>query len=115
MNNLIPQAAIEKALEGKWLSDLGYQFEGYNPVSPAEVYFQSFSGGELHEHTIALSAVALDAEFWKALGNALEWFEGSEYEWEEENEKFWLGEASRFTYLVLTGGNTEAYWTDLLK
>lgn len=74
MHQLIPEVAILKAVEGGWLQgDLGYQYEGYNPVSPAEVYFQSFVGGELQEHTIALTAVALDPSFFQALGKALGW------------------------------------------
>lgn len=96
---MIPEKVIEVAHEG------GYQ----NRV------------GEL----ITWQEIALDPLFFQALGKALGWPDRTFYTiecvakeyhvWEETSEITWIYQAHRFYDLILTGGDTEVYWNDLLK
>jgi hypothetical protein len=65
-----------------------------------------------------LRTCVLRPEFWQALGKALGWDDGdhtdegyafSEYYW------MWQYKAHKYFDLLLTGGETEKFWQDLLK
>lgn len=83
-------------------------------------------------------AITQDPAFWQALGRALGWGKhvgefvpgkmyetNSQWEWDivqhpwqhkiEEGTEKWLYHALRYFELVLTQGDTEAFWKDLLK
>lgn len=56
----------------------------------------------------AQQILILDPLFWQALGKALGWgiYTGQ--------PPFWKSQALRYFNLLLTGGNTEQWWKDLL-
>lgn len=93
MNNLIPQAAIEKAIEGGWRN--GRAWRGQNDAYTYEW----------------CCVVALDPTFWQALGKALGWG----YYDNESGERVELRNAHRLYDLTLTGGDTEKFWQEILK
>lgn len=145
MNNLIPQAAIEKSIEGGWKSHL---LAGTNDIS-SQYHFQ----------------VICDPTFWQALGKAKGWDEyinepiekpfllwikcnlkqitpeefkskmhvsfGTFYDAHKrecikankiyigrkksEKRQIWKGHAIRFCDLVLNGSDVTSFWADLLK
>jgi hypothetical protein len=79
-------------------------------------YDQMWEG--THQNTIELM---LDPLFWQALGRALGWSEthnrGKEVIGFDDREKLvdvWLYHALRCHELVLTGGDQEKFWKDLL-
>lgn len=55
---------------------------------------------------------ALDPLFFQALGKALGWHKGIA---PEHEYLYWSAHAKAFYDLTLTGGDIEAFWTDLLK
>lgn len=55
--------------------------------------------------------IALDPLFWQALGKALGWDGWSVQFYGDE----WLFHAHQYFDLVLTGGDTEAFWKELIK
>lgn len=100
----IPKQAIEKAMEG------GYKVFGGNPSGQPNFQF-------MQEHW---AGIALDPTFWVALGKALGW---REEEWHptrthpDGESRTWAGylpHALRFYERVLTGGDTKAFWDELL-
>jgi hypothetical protein len=67
-------------------------------------------------------AFALEATFWQALGRALGWkkvVDADLFYSPAASEKVmkagWLYQALRYHELVLTGGDTDKFWKDLLK
>jgi hypothetical protein len=58
--------------------------------------------------------IALDPSFWQALGKALGW-EKANRETRTEIWLEWKWNAHRFYDLVLTGGDTEKIWKELLN
>jgi hypothetical protein len=58
--------------------------------------------------------IALDPSFWQALGKALGWnVTGRQLAMNSKpNWQIW---ATRFYDLILTGGDTEKFWADLLQ
>lgn len=126
MNNLIPHAAVEKAIEGGWrlknqhIPADGDYFVALIDNGAAIKYQVQNKAGEPKDNDYAnVAEIALDPTFWQALGKALGW--GLVLGWEEmyapaENAaQEWYQNAFRFYDLILTGGDTEAYWKDLLK
>jgi|SRR5579871_4920013 len=95
---IIPKAAIEKALEGGW-KRANYS-PGWAPASMAA--------------NIVVYQVALDPSFWQALGKALK--EGDLKEtWPNGTTYYpWQRIALDFYDLILTGGDTEEFWEELL-
>lgn len=112
---MIPKEAIEKAIEGGWHLD-----------TPNIARFANDKGVQLYETDglktyVAMEAeIALDPSFLQALGKALGW--------EKETHAFvhgredvttiggrtWLIRAFQFYEIVLTGGDTEKFWEELL-
>lgn len=100
----IPKEAIEKAIAGGWSfihTDLPWSWTGYAGING--------------EHEFTWQTLALDPSFWQSLGKVLGWKEiggkpsGSYFE-----NYTWLGHAHRFYDLILTGGDTDSFWQDLL-
>jgi len=87
---MIPKEAITKAIEGGWSNDAMYWV-----VEEKQRYFE---------------LAALDPDFWRALGKALGWREDTFDMW-----GMWYFNAQEFQKLILTGGDTEAFWRDLLS
>lgn len=97
----IPKAAIEKAIE-----------EGWKPDHKAQM--MHLNEGEGFYNTIQVGDhIALDPTFWQALGKALGLSEAH-----GENEYFcrhWSHRAHEFYDLILTGGDTERFWAEILQ
>ena len=58
-----------------------------------------------------------DPLFWQALGKALGWgfnLKKNPFDEDEIGVDRWLAEALNYFHLVLTGGNTEKWWQELL-
>ena len=108
---MIPKQAIEKAIEGGWHSELG--LDGVNE------YGAYFNDGLYHYRP---QEIALDPSFWQALGKALGWTDYSEEHYTDSRDrtysrthKTWWLNASRFYDLILTGGDTDAFWRGVLE
>lgn len=124
----IPQQAIEKAIEGGWFTKLSkhnWKVEGYSLQIEEELGFFPFVHNKFR-HLLRIESIALDPTFWQALGKALGWKRNAFVQWYDDfaNKKereairgveSWLFQARRFNDLILTGGDTEAYWNELLK
>jgi hypothetical protein len=107
---MIPNKAIEKAVEGGWEpSD--------NPIEDWAVAEKMIGREMLEARTIC------DLSFWQALGKVMGWPE--KYEWAEADSKntgdeiekeelAWKYNAHRFYELILTECDAKAYWDELL-
>lgn len=97
--DMIPKEAIEKAVEGGWRGVITTKQTWEN--------------------------IALDPSFWQALGKALGWsdtrksnydFLGKPHVREEmQPSPDWTRNALRFYDLILTEGDTKAFWGELLS
>lgn len=104
---MIPKQAIEKAIEGGWKNS-EYEW-ATSHVQDAVVV------------ELAARLIALDRTFWQALGKALGWNEangkvGAYHSFVDGKivDEYWMLTAHRFYDLILTGGDTETYWDELL-
>lgn len=86
---MIPKNAKDKAFDGGWLP---FATKSYLP---------------------GWQAIALDQTFWQCLGKALGW--EHEDTIKPMSEERWIRYARHFYDLILTGGNIQAFWNDLLK
>lgn len=82
----IPEKALELARQGGW------------DITDGHGYFE---------------AIALDKDFWIGLSKALGW-NTSRYEPVVKERYEWEENAHRLYDLILTGGDAEKYWKDLL-
>jgi len=102
---MIPKKAIEKAQEGGWTN-----------LDKCTFSLNSLMGNFSEPID---EAIALDPTFWQALGKALGWderttdFDVDEFYMTDVQE--WEFNAHWFAHIVLTGGDTEAFWNDILK
>lgn len=95
---MIPKAAIDLAISENFLPDHGYFYS-----SPNWAF-----------------VMALTPKFWQCLGKAKGWpsedgsipIEMTFGTWEIERP---TGRALQFCRLILTGGDVEAYWNEILK
>jgi hypothetical protein len=119
---MIPKQAIEKAISGGWKPPLFRDAENLQWRISEEVAGVEFWVDEDEVYTVMFAEIALDPSFWQALGKALGWPE--KYEWAqtddfgdciELSEISWIYQADRFYHLILTGGDTEKFWAELLK
>lgn len=131
---MITRQAIEKAIAGGWTGQYPAQF-GKPPVAMFAFKLSPQSDVEevsrvIHKGGNAYK-VALDPSFWQGLGKALGWEMAKEcpcchkeYEYcrcdncsIQEGGKYieWQANARGFYDLILTGGDTKAYWQDILK
>lgn len=96
----IPREIIEQAIQGGWVGiDL-----------PAPSMFNWSEKRHKENYKRACGALnALDPLFWQALGKSVGWNEhGTKY------PSVWFYQATTFYELILTGGNTDAFWASLL-
>lgn len=127
---MIPKQAIEKAIEGGW-KNAGYEMcdncGGSGGVYPDATCYSCSATGytkDISEDWLEASGfdIALDKTFWQALGKALKWGEhwtvrtyGDEKDYMRrdiiETWRYW---ADYYLDIVLTGGDTEKFWVDLL-
>jgi len=77
-----------------------------------------------HQDTKLPEELILDPLFWKALARALSWEQYTEEDignWDEVNtmitrtEVTWKKKAHQYFDLLLTGGDVEKFWKELLK
>lgn len=111
---MIPQQAITKAIEGGWKPKNTEITGNCLPVGNGWSFVQLRSSLEDARFFVVFSDIALDPTFWQALGKALGW-----KEWKTTaliyDELTWYYQGRRFCYLILTGGDTEKFWADLLS
>ncbi len=124
---MIPTQAIEKAIAGGWKQgrEFDLKFVGHGFIE--EIIERVLSDDDLtHREKISLEEIALDPTFWQTLGKALGWEDDGgknhdpqwtvEYNVDVEHiTAKWLNWQMEFNYLILTGGDTEAFWKELLK
>jgi hypothetical protein len=109
---LIPAEALRKAREGGWHECRGFQFTAAlrGPGCHSVVLIRQETDRPMIKK-IWPEAVALDANFWQGLGEAVGWSTravGRGYYW-------WADTAHRFYDLMLTGQPTEGFWEKVLK
>jgi hypothetical protein len=109
---LIPAEALRKAREGGWHECRGFQFTAAlrGPGGHSVVLIRQGTDRPMIKK-IWPEAVALDANFWQGLGEALGWSMrdvGRGY-------SGWADTAHRFYDLMLTGQPTEGFWEKVLK
>lgn len=103
---MIPKQAIQKAIEGGW-------------------WVTNFFGLTAEEQHQAEHDAVIDPAFWQALGKVLGWkgyvgethsacgFSGGMDSFNFDGEE-WNLNALKFYDLILTNGDTENFWNDLL-
>lgn len=137
---MIPKQAIEKAIDGGWKKDdlerctiAFYEPKGCNGGSCYIIDF-TYNSPETGErkglkYHFTQWQIALDPTFWQALGKALKfdqpiWKCGNarcdnefcEYAgWKNLAPDTIYGEVHKFLDLILTGGDTEKFWEEILK
>lgn len=124
---MIPREAIERAFEEGWRGRYPSLRWKHHPDGIQYLAQESIIVVEWY-------AIALDPTFWQALGKALGWSEYGKHMMKGNNlrcsacgekphviEKcrknlvqVWKFNAIEFYDLILTGGNTSKFWSDLL-
>lgn len=98
---MIPKQAIEKAIEGGWKP--AWHKRGDNDQLTAE-----YVADAPHE-------TALDPSFWQALARSLAWNSPTAKFTDIGSNSRWVKTAHHFYDLVLTGGDTEKFWEEILQ
>lgn len=137
---MIPKEAVEKSIEGGWKYKVphGFSEQGFKRfigIGGDDVCFNyehkpKIKGWSGMSHTkgfrIPMSTIALDPLFWQALGKALglrparfvydaEGEETKEVDMDSRHfDETWVGKATEFYHLILTGGDTKKFWEELL-
>ena len=113
---MIPKEAIEKAIEGGWepVANGGNHPNAIvGDIKNGLQYFLERNGNSFRKH---LTEIALDSSFWQSLGKALGWKLGWHHTGLDNstisNDLYY---ALIFHTLILTGGDTKAFWDELLK
>lgn len=90
---------------------------GYNKVIWDDLYeqpnFQDGDGG----YFVNYEKILMDKDFWESLGKALEWKINENLSFNAKPFKYtpiWVLRARDYFDLVLTGGDTEKFWEELL-
>jgi hypothetical protein len=100
---MIPTAALQKALDGGWKpSSVRRMTLAFLLVGP-----RSKAGETTHRPYLAM--FALDPEFWQGLASA----PGISTP-HQEGFPWWQNTAHEFYDIVLTGGDTQKFWDELL-
>ena len=132
---MIPKQAVEKAIEGGWRSNaikwslrdpkdekesLKFTPASYQEMEKAKKYdhWKAWILVPVYDYDVVsqeLPLIAIDPTFWQALGKATdpERYEGSE-PYNGEPMPRYLCKAMHFYSLILTGGDTEKFWKELL-
>lgn len=97
---MISERAIEKAIEGGWLPrgmkpKKKFEFE----IDKHVVFFD-----KVNVWRMSFEAIALDPSFWQSFGEMRGW-----------TKTKWLAHALGFSHCLLTEGDTEKFWDELLK
>lgn len=109
----IPKKIIELAVAGGWQEKWG-KLEWDVLGSNMEV--RNRVQGELKTTVIYWQEIVLDLSFWQALGKTLGWTKWGEFdeEYKKNSDPQWQYNAHRFYDLILTNGDTTAFWKDIL-
>lgn len=120
---MIPKQAIEKAIEEGWILRGGFKAHRIEllPTAHPSIGYWFRDNTTPHEfcERVDWEEIALDPIFWQALGKALGW-----YEWPLKHRPVDLADldfkcplcnAHRFYDLILTEGEPEQFWKELLK
>lgn len=105
---MIPKRAIEKAIEGGWKRPFLFGLDDKANIDDL-----------IDAH------IALDPSFWQSLGKVLEWKHRTMYNTDVRSLSqhtlghctrycIWRLNASHFYKLILMGGNTDAFWNELI-
>lgn len=119
---MIPKRIIEKAIEGGWKpqnigfpkgnTDLtGFSVEGNKVIIGARsfVHYGKYEQQRDGEFWVHATQIALDPLFWQAFGKSCGWKPEPIADFPK-----WKYMAKAFYDLILTGGDTDAYWNELL-
>lgn len=127
MQSLIPKKAIEKAIAGGWKVGHGAFVKCKNPTETLEMFnfcYPTQESIDQHRHYFEYS---LDKTFWQALGKSCGWklqgidcpvcdnYPNQHSLNADFNIAGWLYNAHRFYDLILTGGDTEKFWEEILS
>ena len=108
---MIDKKAIQLAMGAGWSPPTTKSIEGVSfLLGKTSLLFGRTRQDYESQFTVSAYRIALDPSFWQALGKALGW---SEFE-DETGHYFWRVTAHDFYDLILTGGDTEKFWDDLL-
>lgn len=107
---MIPKQAIEKAIEGGWSPKYGHHSDLVD------------SNGEWigveNSRVVSYAEIALDPTFWQALGKVLGWVRLTKVD-ENPTRRAAVPTcneyAHRFYDLILTSGDTDKFWDEILK
>lgn len=115
---MIPKQTIEKAIEGGWKYLNSYEF-GDRRDFPLYAVDETKSP---QVYMVDWHMVVLDPTFWQALGKSLGWRKAGirspsqgrmkDGKWFDDE---WFINAHRLYDLILTGGDTEKFWNELLN
>jgi hypothetical protein len=133
---MIPKEAIEKAVEGGWLKEVQLvqwgEFQEF-PSGRLRLNFYDPQTSQKDYFDYEPEKIALDPSFWQALGKALGWEKYACSDCREQKgftfdscvacdaergrveQETYLVYAHWFYDLILTGGDTEAFWKDILR
>lgn len=105
---MIPKQVIKMAIKGGWLSPLKNEGKWSIIKTWRGTFMRPYQYDDLE---ISLADLALDPLFWQSLGKALEW---DDVEDESTRTSYWHFNALKFFSLILTNGDTEKFWKDLI-
>lgn len=134
---MIPDKAIEKAIEGGWIEHLNYERPYFEEREKPEGFksdvliWGTRPDGKREFTQYYYPEIALDPIFWQALGKSCGWQKqpylcpGCQTIGTREGNHMnacphkyrrgdWREEALEFYDLILTGGDTTAYWEEIL-
>lgn len=105
----IPKKAIEKAFEGGWRPHNGTDYSGYKikKVNKRAGYYLEKGNASSF---LDLFHTALDLLFWQALCKGWADIQNEDYSWCPA----WLYWAGELNTVILTNGDTDKFWADLL-
>lgn len=126
----IPKEVIEKAIEGGWQGGDYWELSHRDVCNEYQIVPNDGTDAVYHGKLKTRSqCIALDPSFWQSLGSALGWAKeglgvcvgcgrGNERDCrcDQDNpiDDEWHYHAMRFYDLILTSGDTDAYWKELL-
>lgn len=119
----IPQEIIAKAIEGGWWPDTPHKV---NKEHTRLVFNELEDSIEFHPQdkefpysVILWEQIALDKDFWVALGKSLNWeHEHMRVNWGQEEHYYvplWQFYASKVINLILQEKETDSFWQNLLN
>lgn len=115
----IPERVIQKAIEGGWGKDSFFRGEITSAKwQDGKLYLEWYSGEteSIHLYEEHWERLAFDTSFWQSLSKALGWRIGMKFAdlFNARELSGWEFHAHSFFDLILTGQNTDAFWSDLV-